>query len=234
MRTEAPTILISEETEALISKVFTWLLGGCLVTALAALIYAYRLGPGYTGPRYQASPVLGLGRADGSAPHAAKTQGLDSLDEERARAKDMGTGNDALGKSKVGASKATSSKAQARSAASVSAKAQASAQPEKKAGADLTATQTVATDPVAVTMYSAPWCFICDRAREFLLARDVALTDINIERDRAGQKRLHEINPTLSLPTFEIEGRTRIGFNPWQLQDEIRDAARQRYSARVP
>lgn len=221
-RPAAPTFVVREETEALISKVFTWLLGGCLVVALAALIYVSKLDPGYTGGRYQSAP--GLGRADGSGTRAAKNPDLDSADEPRS--------TDAPADRKSDASKPTP-ETQLRSTAPRSAKVtRESAQPSLAAQADLT--KVASLEPVPVTMYSAPWCYICDRARDFLLARNVALTDVNIERDRAGEKRLSKLNPTLSLPTFEIAGRTHIGFNPWEMQDAIRDAAQQSFSARIP
>jgi len=89
--------------------------------------------------------------------------------------------------------------------------------------------------PVAVTMYATPWCFICDRARDFLGARNVVLTELDIERDRTAKAKLAKVNPALSLPTFELAGKAYVGFNPWQLEDAIREAAAtQQLSARAP
>jgi glutaredoxin len=87
--------------------------------------------------------------------------------------------------------------------------------------------------PVAVTMYVTPWCSICDRAREFLLARNVVLTERDIERAPASVRRLRKLNPALSVPTFEIEGQPYVGFNAWDLEDAIRNAKEKRY-ARLP
>jgi glutaredoxin len=80
-------------------------------------------------------------------------------------------------------------------------------------------------------MYATPWCFICDRARDFLLARNVVLTEYDVDRDKEAARRLTKANPSASLPTFEVGGRTYVGFNPWDLEDAVRDAAQQSYSA---
>lgn len=82
---------------------------------------------------------------------------------------------------------------------------------------------------VKVTMYSAPWCFICDRARSFLDAREVDLTDCNVDTDAEAEKRLQQLNPTGSIPTFIIDGKTVVGFHPWGLEDLIDTAAQEHF-----
>jgi len=81
---------------------------------------------------------------------------------------------------------------------------------------------------VRVTMYSAPWCFICDRARSFLDAREVDLVDYDVDVDTAAERRLQQINNTGSIPTFVVDGKTIVGFHPWGLEDAI-DAVAQRH-----
>jgi glutaredoxin len=82
---------------------------------------------------------------------------------------------------------------------------------------------------VKVTMYSAPWCFICDRARSFLEAREVELTDYNVDMDAEAEKRLQQLNPTGSIPTFIVDGQTVVGFHPWGLEDLIDTAAQEHF-----
>jgi glutaredoxin len=82
---------------------------------------------------------------------------------------------------------------------------------------------------VKVTMYSAPWCFICDRARSFLDAREVDLTDYDVDTDPEADKRLQQLNPTGSIPTFVIDGKTIVGFHPWGLEDLIDTAAQEHF-----
>jgi glutaredoxin len=88
---------------------------------------------------------------------------------------------------------------------------------------------------VEVTMYAAPWCYICDRTRDFLLARDVVLVEHDIDRDAKAVRQLAKVNPQKTLPTLEIGGRVYVGFNPWELEDALRAAATaQRSSATQP
>jgi len=82
---------------------------------------------------------------------------------------------------------------------------------------------------VRVTMYSAPWCFICDRARSFLEAREVDLVDYNVDLDTDAEKRLGQLNPTGSIPTFIVDGNTIVGFHPWGLEDAIDRVAQENY-----
>jgi glutaredoxin len=196
-RPKQPLFAVREETESLVSKVFTWFLFLCLLAAGGALINASRLGAGYTGGRYTAAPDQR--RADASSPQSATKLA------QNARPRARGD--------------------QPR---------QAPTRAAQKPSAITSAAAVAAAPPVPVTMYSAPWCYICDRSRDFLLARNVTLTELDIERDHAAAKRLRQLNPTSSLPTFEVAGRVYIGFNPWDLEDAIRDAMLQRYSARTP
>jgi len=82
---------------------------------------------------------------------------------------------------------------------------------------------------VRVTMYSAPWCFICDRARSFLEAREVELVDYNVDVDTDAEKRLEQLNSTGSIPTFIVDGKTIVGFHPWGLEDAIDAVAQENY-----
>lgn len=82
---------------------------------------------------------------------------------------------------------------------------------------------------VRVTMYSAPWCFICDRARSFLEAREVDLTDYNVDTDAEAERRLQQLNPTGSIPTLIVDGKTVVGFHPWGLEDLIDTAAQEHF-----
>ena len=209
--TSPPIPLVSDETEALISKIFTWILCACLVGAGASLVYVWRLDPGYQGARYVGAPSDGAARDTPSSP-----TGTPAL-AAQARA----TAQRANGERETPAQKPNAAGAQKPKSADTK---RAAAQP---AGAK-------PTEPVDVVMYSAPWCSICDRSRDYLLARNVTLTERDIDRDQAAARKLKKIDPSLPLPSFEIGGKSFVGFNPWQLEDAIREASLQRYSARTP
>ncbi len=196
-RPATPLFSVRQETETLISKIFTGLLGVCLVIAASALVYAYTLDPGYTGPRWRGGAARG---------HIASTTQLKSTAQ-------------------------TASQTAPR--APDAAEKPAARQPDPN---PLSASQRLAAlgPKVDVTMYSAPWCSICARARDFLNARNVSLTEYDIDRDSAASQRLGKLNPARSVPTFELAGKTYVGFNPWDLEDALRAVREQRYSARAP
>jgi glutaredoxin len=78
------------------------------------------------------------------------------------------------------------------------------------------------TRQVRVVMYSAPWCYVCDRARDFLSADAVELVERDVERDPAAARALAQRNPLQTLPTFEVLGETQVGFSPARLEAAVR------------
>ena len=77
---------------------------------------------------------------------------------------------------------------------------------------------------VRIVMYSAPWCYVCDRARDFLHADVVELVERDIERDPSAARSLATLNPMQTLPTFEVSGETLVGFSPYALEQAVRSA----------
>jgi glutaredoxin len=60
----------------------------------------------------------------------------------------------------------------------------------------------------ALTMYSAPWCPDCRRAKLFLKERGVEFREINIEEDPAAEQIVIKANAgRRKIPTLEIGGR---------------------------
>lgn len=80
------------------------------------------------------------------------------------------------------------------------------------------------TGNVRIVMYSAPWCYVCDRARDFLRADVVELVERDIERDPEALRALAARNPMQTLPTFEVSGETLVGFSPYALEQAVRAA----------
>jgi len=74
----------------------------------------------------------------------------------------------------------------------------------------------------------APWCFICDRARTFLEAREVdlvATTSTSTPMRRSGSS---SSTPPAD-PDFIVDGKTIVGFHPWGLEDAVDVAAQEHY-----
>jgi glutaredoxin len=77
---------------------------------------------------------------------------------------------------------------------------------------------------VRIVMYSAPWCYVCDRARDFLVADVVELVELDVESSPAAGRALASKNPMQTLPTFVIQGETLVGFSPYALEHAVRAA----------
>ena len=59
-----------------------------------------------------------------------------------------------------------------------------------------------------LTMYSAPWCPDCKRAKLFLKERGVEFHEVNIEEDSSAEEIVIKANDgKRKIPTLEIGGR---------------------------
>jgi glutaredoxin len=59
-----------------------------------------------------------------------------------------------------------------------------------------------------LTMYTAPWCPDCRRAKTFLKERGVEFHEVNIEEDPSGEEIVIKVNDgRRKIPTLEIGGR---------------------------
>jgi glutaredoxin len=59
-----------------------------------------------------------------------------------------------------------------------------------------------------LTMYTAPWCPDCRRAKTFLKERGVEFHEVNIEEDESAEEIVMKANNgRRKIPTMEIGGR---------------------------
>lgn len=78
-----------------------------------------------------------------------------------------------------------------------------------------------------VTMYSASWCGVCNKARSFLTKEGIAFVEHDIEKDKSAARALRNkaqqagVSAT-GVPVFDIGGRIIPGFDP----ETIKRAAR--------
>ncbi len=79
---------------------------------------------------------------------------------------------------------------------------------------------------VSITMYSTSWCGVCRSARAYMDAEGIAYVDHDVEADARAARRLRSLNPRGSVPTFDIDGETHIGFSPRSFRIWIDEAAR--------
>lgn len=81
---------------------------------------------------------------------------------------------------------------------------------------------------VSVTMYTAPWCGVCTRAREYMDREHVAYVARDVEESAAYRARARTLNPRGSVPTFDIDGMALVGFTPASLERALDRAAEAR------
>ena len=77
-------------------------------------------------------------------------------------------------------------------------------------------------------MYATEWCGSCRRAREYLHDNDIVYTEYDIERDESAKRRLAEINPRASVPTFRIDDIVQVGFSPEGFEQKLNEAVLRR------
>jgi glutaredoxin len=70
-----------------------------------------------------------------------------------------------------------------------------------------------------VTMYSAAWCGVCKKAKEFMRAQGIAFVEKDIEKDTAaaaeiGRKAQAAGVSASGVPIFDVGGRILGGFDP--------------------
>jgi mycoredoxin len=76
----------------------------------------------------------------------------------------------------------------------------------------------------SITMYTTAWCGDCRRAKLFLLERNVAFREVNVDEDPDAEDLVLRVNDgRRKVPTFEVEDRyfSCSPFDPYQLSSEL-------------
>jgi glutaredoxin len=81
---------------------------------------------------------------------------------------------------------------------------------------------------VAITIYSAPWCGYCKKAKVYMKSHGIAFTERDVEDDEAAAEALRKISPKGSIPAFQIDGETMVGWSAEGLAAKIDRAAERR------
>lgn len=106
--------------------------------------------------------------------------------------------------------------------------------PTETEEADVTANQAQewakARGEVQVVMYATISCDICRQAREYMQDNGIAFTEHDIERDEVANRRIRELNPERTTPTFEIDDMVFVGFSADDFEAARTQAARKHLS----
>jgi len=226
--------LPSNEEESIASRTVTALLGLCLLGTICFAAYTFVVPS--AGAARTTSPQLAAKPADAPAqPAQVETEKGDVAESSpRAPRSAVATPSPAGASTTPAAPASASAGTTPRPEPSATATAEPSAKRKRvrTVGKKIIDPRLIeARKSVRVQMYSAPWCFICDRARTFLEAREVDLVDYNVDVDEQADRKLAQLNPNGSIPTFVVDGKTIVGFHPWGLEDAIDLVAQKNYCA---
>jgi glutaredoxin len=96
--------------------------------------------------------------------------------------------------------------------------------------APLTPKVTVPADAspsdIHVIVYTASWCDVCKRAEAWMIQRGIAFEERDITASAEYQQELLQLNPGGAVPTFNVDGNVRIGFDARWLLVTVRRAVR--------
>lgn len=87
-----------------------------------------------------------------------------------------------------------------------------------------------AREQVQIDMYATPSCGVCRQAREYMQDNGIAFTEHNIEEDKDADRRVRELDPERTTPTFEIDDLVFVGFSPHDFEATRTQAARKHLS----
>ncbi len=71
-----------------------------------------------------------------------------------------------------------------------------------------------------VVMLSASWCSYCRRARAWLVEREIAYCEFDVETSDEGRRRFAAA-PARVVPIIEIRGDTLVGFNRTEIEQTL-------------
>lgn len=80
-------------------------------------------------------------------------------------------------------------------------------------GASSDASRARARSDVRIIMYSTRWCGVCAKARRYFKENGIRVAEYDVDRDRTARARHRQLNPSGSVPTFEIDDVVITGFS---------------------
>jgi glutaredoxin len=78
---------------------------------------------------------------------------------------------------------------------------------------------------VQITMYATQWCGVCRKAREYLQAQGIDFYELDTDADSDASHRLGELNPSRTIPTFQIDELVYVGFRRESFEAKLNQAA---------
>lgn len=101
------------------------------------------------------------------------------------------------------------------------------ARPQAPADAETPAWKMeLARQRVMVTMYTTSWCQVCRRARDYMTENRIEFMELDTDQSPTASKRLLELNPGRTVPTFQLDALIYVGFREDAFEAKLNQAAR--------
>mgnify|MGYP002624916829 CR=1 FL=1 len=81
---------------------------------------------------------------------------------------------------------------------------------------------------IPITMYARDNCRLCDNARIWLKQSGYRLKELDIQRSPTDRVLLESINPSGSVPTFDVDGKVLVGYDRQVIDDVLSEMAEKR------
>jgi len=72
-----------------------------------------------------------------------------------------------------------------------------------------------------VKVYSTPTCPWCRKAKDYLKAKNVGFTDINVTTSQEAAQEMIKKSGQMGVPVIEIDGRIIVGFDKEELDKAL-------------
>ena len=76
-----------------------------------------------------------------------------------------------------------------------------------------------------IVVYTTSWCPVCKRAKSWMRAQGISFEERDVETSASYGREIRAINPRGSVPTFQIDGHTLVGFDPSAVMSSIQRAS---------
>ena len=64
-----------------------------------------------------------------------------------------------------------------------------------------------------IKVFSTPTCPYCHMAKDYLKAKNVAFTDIDVASDAQGLEEMRKVSGQMGVPVIVIDNQVIVGFN---------------------
>jgi glutaredoxin len=81
---------------------------------------------------------------------------------------------------------------------------------------------------VPITIYTTQWCGPCKRSKAWLRDHGYGFVERDVEGSEEASRAHRALNPSGGVPTWDIDGKTLVGFSPQSVQAAIDEAGRRR------